>query len=117
MLEWIAGLIPALPLVAALWIGIAIWFRRAHGEAHERRTSRIALTACTVSLAAALVLVAARLAGDLPDQLLLGRWLSSGDFQVNLNAVSYTHLDVYKRQPSRAARISDSLSLARFLPR
>ncbi|MBK8753199.1 MAG: NADH-quinone oxidoreductase subunit M [Candidatus Competibacteraceae bacterium] len=88
MLEWIAGLIPALPLVAALWIGIAIWFRRAHGEAHERRTSRIALTACTVSLAAALVLVAARLAGDLPDQLLLGRWLSSGDFQVNLNVAT-----------------------------
>ncbi len=60
MLEWIAGLIPALPLVAALWIGIAIWFRSAHGEAHERRTSRIALTACTVSLAAALVLAGRR---------------------------------------------------------
>jgi hypothetical protein len=40
MLEWIVALIPILPLAAALWIGVAILFGRASGEAHERRTSQ-----------------------------------------------------------------------------
>ncbi len=45
MPEWLVGLVAALPLAAALWIGAAILFGRASGEAHERRTGRIALTA------------------------------------------------------------------------
>ncbi|MCC9000638.1 MAG: hypothetical protein LM522_14305, partial [Candidatus Contendobacter sp.] len=85
MFEWIAGLIPALPLAAALWIGIAILFGWASGEAHERRSSQIALAACTVSLIATLALVAARVAGQLPDQMVFGRWLSSGAYRIDLN--------------------------------
>lgn len=85
MFEWIAGLMPALPLTAALWIGIAIVFGEANGETHEQRSSRIALTACAAALAAALTLVAARYTGNLPDQILLGRWLTSGYLRVDVN--------------------------------
>ena len=88
MFEWIAGLIPALPLAAALWIGMAILFGQASGEAHERRTSRIALAASAGSFAATLALVAARFAGELPEPLTLGRWLTSGAYQVNVNFVA-----------------------------
>jgi proton-translocating NADH-quinone oxidoreductase chain M len=87
MLEWIVALIPILPLAAASWIGVAILFGRANGEAHERHTSQIALTACGASFAAALVLVVARFAGPLPEQVVLSRWLTSGEFQVDLNFV------------------------------
>jgi len=73
MFEWLVGLVPALPLAAALWIGAAILF-----------TGRIALAACGASLAAALALAVARLAGSLPDRAVLGRWLTSGDFRVDL---------------------------------
>ncbi len=88
MLEWIVGLIPALPLAAALWIGGAILFGQASGEAHERRTSRIALAACGASFVAALVLVVARSTGPWPEQVMLGRWLTSGDYWVDLNFVA-----------------------------
>ncbi len=88
MLEWIVGLIPALPLAAALWIGGAILFGQASGEAHERRTSRIALAACGASFVAALALVVARLTGQAPDQVVLGRWLASGDYRVDLNFIA-----------------------------
>ncbi len=84
MLEWLAGLAPIPPLVAALWIGVATLFGQASGEPHERRTSRIVLTACAGSLMIALILAVARLAGSLPDRVTLGRWLTSGDYQVDL---------------------------------
>ena len=88
MLEWIVGLVPVPPLAAGLWIGVAILFGWASGEAHERRTSRIALAAGAASFVATLALVAARLAGTLPERLTLGRWLTSGDYRVDLNFVT-----------------------------
>ncbi len=88
MSDWLIALIPALPLAAALWIGLAILFGQADGEAYERHTRRIALSAGTGSLAATLALIAARLAGALPDQVMLGVWLSSGRYQVNLNFIT-----------------------------
>ncbi len=88
MLEWIVGLIPAVPLAVSLWIGVAILLGQASGEAHERRTSRIALAACGVSFVAAVALVLARLTGQLPEQMVLGRWLTSGDYWVDLNFVT-----------------------------
>ena len=88
MFDWLIALIPALPLAAALWIGLAILFGQADGEAYERHTRRIALSASTGSLAATLVLIAARLAGTLPDQIMPGVWLTSGRYQVNLNFIT-----------------------------
>lgn len=88
MFEWITGLVPALPLVAALWIGVAILFGGASGEAHERRTSRIALIAISLSFAAALALITARFGGELPERLTLGRWLNSGAVQIEVNFVT-----------------------------
>jgi proton-translocating NADH-quinone oxidoreductase chain M len=88
MLNWLTALIPALPLAAALWIGLTILFDQAHGETHEPRTRRIALTASAGSLAATLALIAARLAGWLPDQITLGDWLTSGNYQIHLNFIT-----------------------------
>ena len=88
MLEWLVGLVPALPLAAALWIGIAILSGGASGERHERRTCRIALAAGAGSLVATLALVVARLIGEPPDPVILGRWLSSGAYRIDLNFVT-----------------------------
>ncbi len=84
MLEWLVGLVPALPLAAALWIGVSISFGRTGGEAHERRTSRIVLAVCGASLVVTVALAVARFAGSLPDRVVLGRWLTSGDYRVDL---------------------------------
>jgi proton-translocating NADH-quinone oxidoreductase chain M len=84
MLEWLTGLIPALPLTAALGIGITLLAGPAPGERYERRTSRIALLASAGSLVAVLALIAIRLTGQLPETVLLGNWLSSGRLQINL---------------------------------
>ena len=40
MFEWIAGLIPALPLAAALWIGVAILFGWAMASLQGGDTAR-----------------------------------------------------------------------------
>ena len=37
MSDWLIALIPALPLAAALWIGLAILFGQASGEARCER--------------------------------------------------------------------------------
>ena len=78
------ALIPGSPLAAALWLGAAILFGQADGEAHERRSSRIVLGALGASFAAALVLAVAHLIDALPDRLRLGRWLASGDYAIDL---------------------------------
>ncbi len=88
MPEWLAGLVPILPLVAALWIGLNLLLGRTQGEAGERPTSRVALVAAGGSLAAVLVLIIARWAGHWPDQVMLGHWLTSGDVRVGLNFVT-----------------------------
>ena len=84
MLAWLVALIPALPLAAALWLGMAILFGQASGEIHERRTSRTVLTALGASFASALILAVARFTGALPDAVSFGRWLSSGNYRVDL---------------------------------
>lgn len=84
MLVWLAALIPALPLAAALWLGAAIVFSQASGEAHERRTSRIVLGALGVSFASALLLAVARFTDALPDQVTFSRWLTSGNYRIDL---------------------------------
>lgn len=85
MPDWLIILIPTLPLAAALWIGLAILFGHAHGEAHEPRTSRIALTACAGSLVATLILIVAWFAGTAPETISLSSWLASGNYRVDLN--------------------------------
>ena len=84
MLASLAALVPALPLAAALWLGTAILFGYASGEIHERSTSRIVLAALGASCVSALILVVARFTGALPDAVSFGRWLSSGNYRVDL---------------------------------
>ncbi|HRX69612.1 MAG TPA: NADH-quinone oxidoreductase subunit M [Candidatus Competibacteraceae bacterium] len=88
MLQGIIALIPALPLAATVWIGLTILFGQTRGEAHEPRTSRIALTANVGSLVVTLALIAVRLMGWLPDQTTLGSWLTSGSYQIHLNFIA-----------------------------
>ncbi|HAS52218.1 MAG TPA: hypothetical protein DCS21_10930 [Gammaproteobacteria bacterium] len=85
MPDWLIILIPALPLAAALWIGLTILFGHTHGEAHEPRTSRIALAASAGSLATTLMLIVAWFAGTVPDAITLSGWLTSGDYRIDLN--------------------------------
>ena len=112
MIEWLISLIPGLPRAAALGIGLAMFSGQAHGESHEPRTCRIALLASAGSLFAVLALIASRLTGELPETVLLGNWLNSGSLQT----VSYTHLDVYKRQVHGSAwrlfRLAQHLGLS-----
>ncbi|MCP5159871.1 MAG: NADH-quinone oxidoreductase subunit M [Gammaproteobacteria bacterium] len=88
MLDGFAALIPALPLAAALWIGLAILFGSVNEEIQERRTSRIALTANMGSLVATLVLMSAWWGGSLPERIRLGGWLVSGDYAIHLDFVT-----------------------------
>ncbi|MCB1776569.1 MAG: NADH-quinone oxidoreductase subunit M, partial [Candidatus Competibacteraceae bacterium] len=88
MLQGVIALIPALPLAAAVWIGLTILFDQAHGEAHEPRTRRIALAANAGSLAVTLALIVSRFAGWSPDPITLGNWLASGHYQIHLNFIA-----------------------------
>ena len=83
MLEWLTVLIPGLPLVAALSIGLAEFSGRMAGERHESRTGQMALICSAGSLFAVLALIAIRRAGELPETVLLGHWLSSGSLQIH----------------------------------
>lgn len=85
MPEWIIALIPALPLGAALWIGLAILFGQAQGDASEPRTGRLALATSAGAFAITLVVIAARLVGLWPEHILLGHWLVSGHYRIDLN--------------------------------
>ncbi len=85
MLQVLAALIPLPPLVAALWIGSDIALRPGRGEAAERPTARIALTAAGLALAAVLALDLMALIAGAPGQVQWGTWLASGSIAVGLS--------------------------------
>lgn len=81
MAVW-AFLIPLLPLLAALLIGGLNFFRIVAGEAGEKTSARLAVTAIGLSALTALALLAADLSGQLADSATYGTWLSSGKLNV-----------------------------------
>jgi NADH:ubiquinone oxidoreductase subunit 5 (subunit L)/multisubunit Na+/H+ antiporter MnhA subunit len=80
--DWI-GLIPLPPLAAAAVLAGGLAAGRIGGEASERFTARLALAAGSIVLALAVAAVWIKIQGGLPDQLLLGTWLGSGDYRIN----------------------------------
>ena len=82
MFEQIAWLIPLLPLLAALWIGINLVAGRNLGEAGERPSAWIVFGATLGSLLLLLILDLRALFQGAPGQLVFSSWLSSGSYQV-----------------------------------
>ena len=59
MANWqylIAFLIPSLPLLACLWIGLGVIFKWNHGEKGERETARVAVGSAALVFILLLVL-------------------------------------------------------------
>jgi NADH:ubiquinone oxidoreductase subunit 5 (subunit L)/multisubunit Na+/H+ antiporter MnhA subunit len=79
------ALIPLAPLLAALWIALAWLAGRRAGDAAERATARVALTAGGLSLGLALTADFLALIHGPPGQLPLGPWLAVGRVQANLS--------------------------------
>ena len=75
-------LIPLLPLLGAGWIAIGYLFKFNRGESGEVQTSRIAITASSISLLLLLLLDGYALLNGTPGQIKLGSWMQSGDYQV-----------------------------------
>ncbi|OOZ38634.1 hypothetical protein BOW53_14830 [Solemya pervernicosa gill symbiont] len=86
MLNTLIWLVPALPIFAALWIGIGYLAGFNRGEIGEQPTAQIAISATAISLILMLVLDAsAIMAGNAPGQIALAPWLTTGSYQVLLS--------------------------------
>lgn len=85
MLDWVVPLIPGLPMLAALVIGIGIVSGRIEGEPGERPTSNIAVGMTALSFILAIVAFGGHRAGLVSEQVVLGTWLSSDDYLVNVS--------------------------------
>lgn len=81
---WYA-LIPLPPLAAALWIALGVALRPARGEAAERPTARLALSAAAISLLAVLAADLLAVTEGPPGQVRFGTWLASGRLEVPLS--------------------------------
>ncbi len=81
----LAWLIPLLPLLAAATIGAGYITGLNRGEAGEKQTSRIAVTAATLSLLLTLLMDVYALLEGVPEQLRLGTWLHSGIYAIELS--------------------------------
>ena len=83
--NWI-GLIPLLPVLAALWIALGYLTGRNRGEAGERQTSRVAVWSVLLSLLGLLWLDAqALLAGAAPGHIMLADWFGVGEVQFHIS--------------------------------
>lgn len=78
-------LIPFLPLLASLWIGIGYISATNRGESGEKQTSLIANGAALLSLLIVLAVDLHALLTGIPGQLQLADWFSSGDYRIMLS--------------------------------
>ena len=85
MPNWSIPLIPLLPLIAALWISIGFIFGWNRGEKGEKETARVSLYAVTLSFLLVIGLDVAAVMGELPKDVRLGTWLSSGKIQIHIS--------------------------------
>jgi len=78
------ALAPLPPLLAAAAIAGGVLAGRLQGEAGERWSSRIALSAATLSLLLILAAAVARSAGKLEEPIALGTWIKSGSYRIDM---------------------------------
>ncbi len=84
MPHWSIALIPLLPLLAALWIAIGFIFAWNRHEKGEKETAAVSLYAISLSFLLVIGLDIAAFTGELPSEVRLGAWLSSGKYQINI---------------------------------
>lgn len=83
----IVALIPALPLLAALAIMLGFIFDWNRGEAGEKEIANIAMATSTLSfLLTVFLAISALLYGEV-GKIVLGQWLSSGEFSINISFI------------------------------
>lgn len=85
MLDWLPPLVPGLPILAALSIGIGIISGRIVGEPGERPTAGIAVGTTLISFILTIAVFWCCQLGLISEQVVLGTWLSSGDYLVNVS--------------------------------
>ncbi|HYE35284.1 NADH-quinone oxidoreductase subunit L [Methylocaldum sp.] len=85
MLDWIIPLVPGLPILAASAIGIGLVSRRLEGEPGERPTAAIAVGMTAISFILTIAVFWCRQTDLISEQVILGTWLSSGDYLVNVS--------------------------------
>ncbi|MCP3848873.1 MAG: hypothetical protein GY694_01355 [Gammaproteobacteria bacterium] len=78
-------LIPFLPMLGALLIGIGFISGKNRGESGEQQTTLIANGMAVLSLLIVLAVDLHAVVKGIPGQLILAQWFSSGDYQVNLS--------------------------------
>jgi len=85
MVEALSGLIPLLPLAAAMITALLLFFAVKSDDAAERTVARISLWASGVSLLSLLVIdLDALWLGSAPGRLIFGHWLVSGDYRIDI---------------------------------
>lgn len=88
MVAWqylIAFLIPSLPLLACLWIGLGVIFKWNRGEKGERETARVAVGSAALVFILLLVLDIYSLVQAPLGTLVISRWLESGTIQASFS--------------------------------
>lgn len=89
MPDWIfraiISAIPLLPLLAALWIAIGFIFGWNRLEAGEKETSRVAVSAISLSFLLVLVLDALVIINGSPGTVQIAEWLHSQYFHINIS--------------------------------
>ncbi|HIO92198.1 MAG TPA: hypothetical protein EYG68_05045 [Leucothrix mucor] len=84
MPNWSIALIPLLPLMAALWIAIGFIFGWNRNEKGENETATVSLYAISISFLLIIALDVMAFMGELPRDVRLGTWLSSGKYQIHI---------------------------------
>ena len=85
VLQAFVWLIPFLPMLGALAIGIGFISGKNRGESGENQTTLIANGTALLSLLIVLAVDLHAIVIGVPGQLELAQWFSSGDYQVNLS--------------------------------
>jgi len=81
----LAWLVPLLPMLAAIWIGLGSLAGWNRGERGERQTARAAVWATLLSLLLLLVLDIQALLTTPQGQVVAGQWLASGSYRVQIS--------------------------------
>jgi len=88
MMDALVVLVPLLPLIAAVLIGIGLLFGGLMGEASENTTADIAVWSIALSCLQALILLGADLLGLNAGTFSLGQWLDSGSLKISLSFIT-----------------------------
>jgi NADH:ubiquinone oxidoreductase subunit 5 (subunit L)/multisubunit Na+/H+ antiporter MnhA subunit len=85
MLDRLIVLIPLLPMLAALLLGLGIVSGRIAGEASERFTARLVVSITALSFLLSALATGLRAAGLMSEHVVLGTWLASGDYRIEVS--------------------------------